>query len=139
MSMNKPWLLYVTADPPEEGSAYRRARVRLGDAVRAHGIEVVRALNCEDGIIIARGQASYSAIIIDWDLGETAKMSESPALAIIRAVREKSLLIPIFLLSRNASTPVAATAAAVVTCTSPTVAYTPSVTVNIAAIAVVAE
>jgi arginine decarboxylase len=104
MSMNKPWLLYVTADPPDEGSAYRLALVRLGDAVRAQGIEVVRALNCEDGVIVAHGQASYSAIIIDWDLGETAKMTESPALAIIRAVREKSLLVPIFLLSRNAST-----------------------------------
>ena len=97
MSMNKPWLLYVTADPPDEGSAYRLALVRLGDAVRAQGIEVVRALNCEDGVIVAHGQASYSAIIIDWDLGETAKMTESPALAIIRAVREKSLLVPIFL------------------------------------------
>ena len=104
MSMNKPWLLYVTADPPDEGSAYRLALVRLGDAIRAQGIEVVRALNCEDGVFIAHGQASYSAIVIDWDLGETAKMTESPALAIIKAAREKSMRIPIFLLSRNART-----------------------------------
>ncbi len=33
MSMNKPWLLYVTADPPDEGSAYRR-RARAPSAMR---------------------------------------------------------------------------------------------------------
>ena len=58
MSMNKPWLLYVTADPPDEGSAYRLALARLGDAIRAHGVEVVRALNCEDGLIVAHGRSA---------------------------------------------------------------------------------
>ncbi|MHA6203660.1 Orn/Lys/Arg family decarboxylase [Dyella soli] len=105
MSMNRPWVLYVTSDLPDEGSVYRFALQRLGTAIRERGIQVVQAITCEDGLVIARGSASYSAVAIDWDLGETAKMSEAPALAIIRAVREKSVRVPIFLFSRNARTP----------------------------------
>jgi arginine decarboxylase len=104
MSMNNPWVLYITSDPPDQGSVYELALTRLGDAVRKLGIEVIRAHTCEDGQIIARGSASYSAVAIDWDLGETADMREKAASAIIRAVREKSLRIPIFLLTRDMQT-----------------------------------
>ena len=55
MSMNNPWVLYVTSDPPDKGSVYRLALQRLGEAVQKQGIEVVRAHSCEDGLIIARG------------------------------------------------------------------------------------
>ncbi|WP_266182690.1 Orn/Lys/Arg decarboxylase N-terminal domain-containing protein [Dyella humicola] len=103
MSMNNPWLLYITSDPPDEGSAFRLALERIGKAIQDRGIEVVRALTCEDGLAIAQGSATYSCVAVDWDLGETAEMSESEVLKIIRAVREKSLRIPIFLLSRGST------------------------------------
>jgi arginine decarboxylase len=104
MSMNNPWVLYVTSDPPDQGSVYELALTRLGDAVRKIGIEVVRAHTWEDGLIIARGSASYSAVAIDWDLGETADLQGKAAAAIIAAVRQKSLRIPIFLLTRDLPT-----------------------------------
>ena len=104
MSMNNPWVLYVTSDPPDQGSVYELALTRLGDAVRKIGIEVVRAHTWEDGLIIARGSASYSAVAIDWDLGETADLEGKAAAAIIAAVRQKSLRIPIFLLTRDLPT-----------------------------------
>lgn len=103
MSMNKPWVIYITSDPPDEGSPFRLALERLGDAMRAHGIQVVRALSCEDGLAIAKSTATYACVAIDWDIGETAEMSESAVLSIIRAVRQKSLRIPIFLLSRGST------------------------------------
>lgn len=65
---------------------------------------MLRAHSCEDGLIIAQGSASYSCVAIDWDLGETARMSEKAVLEIIHGVREKSLRIPIFLLSRGVTT-----------------------------------
>jgi arginine decarboxylase len=105
MSMNEPWILYVTSDPPDQGSVFQLTLKRLADAVEQHGIKVVRAHSCEDGLVVARGSASYSAVLIDWDLGETADMREEPVVAIIRAVREKSLRLPIFLLTRNLDTP----------------------------------
>lgn len=104
MSMTNPWVLYVTTDLPDQGSAYALALTRLGQAVQDQGIEVLRAHSCEDGLIIAQGSASYSCVAIDWDLGETAGMSEKAVLEIIRSVREKSLRIPIFLLSRGVTT-----------------------------------
>lgn len=104
MSMNEPWILYVTSDPPDQGSVFQLALSRLGEAVQKLGIQVIRAHSCEDGLIAARGSASYSAVAIDWDLGETADMREGPVLEIIRAVREKSLRLPIFLLTRDIST-----------------------------------
>ncbi len=105
MSMNHPWILYVTSDLPDAGSVYALALQRLGKAVQDRGIEVVRALSCEDGLAIVRGKPSYSAIAIDWNLGETADMAEKPVMQIIRAIREKSLNVPIFLLTRNIRTP----------------------------------
>lgn len=104
MSMNGPWILYVTSDPPDRGSVYQLALARLAEAVQKKGIKAVRAHSCEDGLIVARGSASYSAVLIDWDIGETADMAEGPVLGIIRAVREKSLRIPIFLLTRDIQT-----------------------------------
>jgi arginine decarboxylase len=101
VSMNEPWILYVTSDSPDQGSVFQLTLKRLADAVEQHGIKVVRAHSCEDGLVVARGSASYSALLLDWDLGETADMREEPAVAIIRAVREKSLRLPIFLLTRN--------------------------------------
>lgn len=103
MSMNKPWVLFITSDPPDEGSAFRLVLERMGDAIRAHGIEVIRALTCADGLAIAQGSATYSCVAIDWNLGETAAMSESAVLSIIGAIREKSLRIPIFLMSRGST------------------------------------
>ncbi|WP_130618018.1 Orn/Lys/Arg decarboxylase N-terminal domain-containing protein [Dyella amyloliquefaciens] len=105
MSMNRPWILYVTSDLPDEGSVLRLALTRLGQAVRDHGIEVIQALSCEDGLAIARGKPSYSAVAIDWNLGETSAMAESPVMTIVRAVREKSLRVPIFLITRSIETP----------------------------------
>lgn len=105
MSMNEPWVLFVTSDPPDEGSVYRLSLARLGEAVQKQGIRVTRATSCQDGLIVARGSASYSALVIDWDLGETAAMGEDPVSEIIRAVREKSLRIPIFLITREINTP----------------------------------
>jgi arginine decarboxylase len=93
MSMKQPWILYVTSDPPDQGSIYQLALSRLGEAVKAQGIEVVRAHSCEDGLIVAQGSSSYSAVAIDWNLGETSDMREEPVMAIIRAIREKSLRI----------------------------------------------
>lgn len=104
MSMNNPWVLYVTSDPPDQGSVYELALTRLGDAVRALGIEVVRAHTWEDGLIIANGSASYAAVAIDWDLGETGEQNEDAVTAIIAAIRKKSLRIPIFLLTRDMQT-----------------------------------
>jgi len=105
MSMNRPWILYVTSDLPNEGSELRLALARLGKAVQDRGIEVVQALSCEDGLALARGKPSYSAVAIDWNLGETAAMAEKPVMSIIRAVREKSLRVPIFLITRSIETP----------------------------------
>ncbi|MBV8156392.1 MAG: hypothetical protein JO278_01980, partial [Dyella sp.] len=105
MSMNRPWILYVTSDLPNEGSELRQALARLGKAVQDRGIEVVQALSCEDGLALARGKPSYSAVAIDWNLGETAAMAEQPVMSIIRAVREKSLRVPIFLITRSIETP----------------------------------
>lgn len=34
MSMTNPWVLYVTTDLPDQGSAYALALTRLGQAVR---------------------------------------------------------------------------------------------------------
>jgi arginine decarboxylase len=33
MSMNHPWILCVTSDLPDEGSAFRLALTRLGKAI----------------------------------------------------------------------------------------------------------
>ena len=41
MSMTKPWVLYVTTDLPDQGSAYALALARLGQAVQDQGIEVL--------------------------------------------------------------------------------------------------
>ncbi|WP_267221243.1 Orn/Lys/Arg decarboxylase N-terminal domain-containing protein [Dyella silvae] len=105
MSMNRPWILYITSDLPNEGTGLRLALARLGKAVQDHGIEVVQAQSCEDGVAIARGKPSYSAVVIDWNLGETAAMAEKPVMSIIRAVREKSLRVPIFLMTRSIEAP----------------------------------
>ncbi|TBR39371.1 MULTISPECIES: Orn/Lys/Arg decarboxylase N-terminal domain-containing protein [Dyella] len=105
MSMNHPWMLYVTTDLPDEGSVYQLALARLGHAIQAQGIEVVRAMSCEDGLAVARGKPSYSVIAIDWNLGETAAMGEAEVMKIVHAVRDKSLRIPIFLLTRSVQTP----------------------------------
>lgn len=105
MSMNHPWILFVTTDLPDEGSVFRLALSRLGHAIEEHGIKVVRAMSGEDGLAIARGKPSYSAVAIDWDLGETGTMAEESAMKIVRAVREKSLKVPIFLLTRSIQTP----------------------------------
>lgn len=99
--MTQPWVLYVTSDPPDEGSVYRLALERLGHAVREHGMEVVRAHSWQDGLIAARGSATYSAVVIDWDLGETTDCSEAPVTEIIQEVRRKSLRLPIFLITRD--------------------------------------
>ena len=37
MSMNQPWILYITSDPPDQGSVYRLALERLGEAVQKAG------------------------------------------------------------------------------------------------------
>ena len=105
MSMNHPWILFVTTDLPDEGSAFRMALSRLGKAIEDRGIQVVQAMSGEDGLAIARGKPSYSAVAIDWDLGETGTMAEESAMKIVRAVREKSLKVPIFLLTRSIETP----------------------------------
>ena len=105
MSMNHPWILFVTTDLPDEGSAFRLALSRLGKAIEERGIQVVQAMSGEDGLAIARGKPSYSAVAIDWDLGETGTMAEESAMKIVRAVREKSLKVPIFLLTRSIQTP----------------------------------
>jgi arginine decarboxylase len=99
--MTQPWVLYVTSDPPDAGSVYRLALERLGDAVREHGMDVVRAQSWQDGLIAARGSATYSAVVIDWDLGETTDLSEAPVTEVIREVRRKSLRVPIFLITRD--------------------------------------
>lgn len=104
MSMNNPWVLYVTSDPPDQGSVYELALTRLGDAVRKLGIAVERAHTWEDGLIIAKGSASYAAVAIDWDLGETGEQNEEAVTGIISAIRKKSLRIPIFLLTRDMQT-----------------------------------
>ena len=104
MSMNEPWVLYVTSDPPDQGSVYQLALTRLAEAVQKQGIQVTRANSAEDGLIVARSSAAYAAVVIDWDLGETADMREEPVLAIVRAVRERSLRIPIFLMTRDIQT-----------------------------------
>ncbi|RDI96963.1 arginine decarboxylase [Dyella solisilvae] len=105
MSMNHPWVLYVTSDVPHAGSAYFLALSRLAKAVQESDIEVVRALNCEDAVALARGTASYSAVAIDWGLGDSTAMSEKSVAEIIRAIRDKSLRVPIFLLTRSIQTP----------------------------------
>ncbi|HTO27305.1 MAG TPA: Orn/Lys/Arg decarboxylase N-terminal domain-containing protein, partial [Devosia sp.] len=101
MSMNAPWILVVTSDPPDSGSVFRFALQRLGEAMKQQGIEVVPTHSWEDGLGVARGSATYSGVAIDWNLGETAQPREDEVLAIIQAVRRKSLRIPIFLLTRD--------------------------------------
>ena len=73
----------------------------MGAALKQQGIDVLRTQSWEDGLGVARGSATYSGVAIDWDLGETADARESEVMAIIQAVRRKSLRIPIFLLTRG--------------------------------------
>jgi arginine decarboxylase len=101
MSMNAPWVLVVTSDPPDSGSVYQFALQRLAEAMKQQNIDVVRTHSWADGLSAARSSATYSGVAIDWNLGETAEPSEQDVLAIIQAVRRKSLRIPVFLLTRD--------------------------------------
>jgi hypothetical protein len=56
MSMNRPRILCITSDLPNEGAGLSLAKARRGKVVQDHGIEVVLARSCEDGVAIARSR-----------------------------------------------------------------------------------
>jgi arginine decarboxylase len=73
------------------------ALLRVGEALAALGYRIVRASSTEEGLALVKSQPVFAAVVLDWDLGDGRRCPRDAALAIIRGVRARSRLLPVFL------------------------------------------
>jgi arginine decarboxylase len=70
---------------------------RLGDALQQLGYRVVRASSTDEGLALVNSHPVFAAVVLDWDLGDGRRCSREAALAIVRGIRARSRLMPVFL------------------------------------------
>lgn len=84
------------AQPTSAGGRNVRA---LADELRARGTDVIEALSVKDGLATTGSNAAIHAILINWTLGKNDKRSHGHCTDLLRAVRTRNALIPIFLMA----------------------------------------
>jgi len=70
---------------------------RLIDELTSQTVDVVIAKSAEDAIQFIKNDASFQAIVLDWDLNHEA--THAPALKIVTAIRKRNQDIPVFLMA----------------------------------------
>jgi arginine decarboxylase len=90
-------VLLISPDGDPGHASADAALTRLGDALRALGYALVRASSTDEGLALVNAQQVFSAVVLDWDLGDGKRCSRDAALAIIDRVRTRSRLMPVFL------------------------------------------
>jgi hypothetical protein len=108
MSMNDPWILYVTSDPPDQGSVSKlSARKRLGRRrVSSTGLEGrQRRHSCRTAWSARAPRRPTRRWRSTGTWAKPRRWPRQPVLAIIRADPGKVAAHPIFLLTRDINTP----------------------------------
>lgn len=99
----KPGILLIAGGPAEANSTVNRAIQRLVGVLEAHGYTITETSSARDGLALVQSEVSYGAVILDWDLSHGGHLEERAATSIIRSVRQRSHLIPVFLLSEEST------------------------------------
>ncbi|WP_156921915.1 Orn/Lys/Arg decarboxylase N-terminal domain-containing protein [Azorhizobium doebereinerae] len=85
--------LLVHGDPA--GSAAGRAARALADQLRDEDVDVVIAASCADAALLFASDASFQAVLLDWDVD--GDPDHKAALAVIRSIRARNVAVPLFL------------------------------------------
>jgi len=84
------------AEPTTAGGRNVRGLV---DELRARGVDVIEALSLQDGLVTVGSNAAIHVILINWTLGKNDKRSHGHCAELLRAVRKRNAIIPIFLMA----------------------------------------
>lgn len=79
----------------EEETAAGRAAYALAEELEIQDVEVVVAASHEDGALMFGNDASYQAVLLDWDSSEES--GHKSALAVVAAIRARNTAVPLFL------------------------------------------
>jgi arginine decarboxylase len=96
MTAFSPVLLISPEGNPAHASADAALR-QLGDALEQLGYSVVRASSTGEGLTLVNSHPVFSAVVLDWDLGDGKRCSHEAAQAIVQGIRARSRLMPVFL------------------------------------------
>ena len=71
----------------------------LADELRARGLDVLEAMSLRDGLVTVGSNAAIHIVLLNWTLGRNDKRSHGHATDLLRAVRARNAIIPIFLMA----------------------------------------
>jgi arginine decarboxylase len=96
-------VLIISPDRGAARAAADAALIQVAEALVPLGYRVVRASSTDEGLALVTSQPVFAAVVLDWDLGNGRHCPDAAALAIIRGVRARSRLLPVFLAVDGAS------------------------------------
>jgi arginine decarboxylase len=79
------------------------AMQHIGGALERLGYRIERTGSTDEGLLRIESQPLYAAVVLDWDLADGKRCSSNAAVAIIRRIRERSRVLPIFLATETTS------------------------------------